>query len=109
MFLYAFYLKIEPFLPWTILRFIFSFRNSFSPKEIFFFKPFPNLIVQSLVWSAPAPDPLREIEDYCLYFDNQYGPNHPPFYRGRLLQVGVHSTAKKKPSIRFQGTARCPT
>lgn len=68
MFLYAFYLKIEPFLPWTVLRFIFSF-------------------FQSLVSSTTPIDPLRQIEDYCLYFDNQYGPNHPPFYRGRLHQA----------------------
>lgn len=68
MFLYAFYLRIEPFLPWTVLRFIFSF-------------------FQSLVSNATPVDPIREIEDYCLYFDNQYDPNHPPFYRGRLSQA----------------------
>ncbi|CAF3630180.1 unnamed protein product [Rotaria sordida] len=67
-FLYAFYLKIEPFIPWTIIRFIFSF-------------------VHSLVWSGRPIDPIREIDDYCTYFDNQYGPNHPPFYRGKLSQA----------------------
>ncbi|CAF3044055.1 unnamed protein product [Rotaria sp. Silwood2] len=64
-FVYAFYTKIERFIPWTVIRFIFSF-------------------VQSLVWSGRPIDPVREIDEYCTYFDNQYGPNHPPFYRGKL-------------------------
>jgi len=45
------------------------------------------VLVQSLVSSATPVDPLREIEDYCRYFDNQYGSDHPAFYRGRLQQV----------------------
>jgi FAS-associated factor 2 len=68
MYLYAFYLKIEPFLPWTILRFLFSF-------------------VQSLVWSGRPIDPAKEIDDYRVYFDNQYGTRHPVFYRGKLSQA----------------------
>jgi hypothetical protein len=34
MYLYAFYLKIEPFLPWTILRFLFTFgKNSLEKQQ----------------------------------------------------------------------------
>ncbi|CAF0941465.1 unnamed protein product [Rotaria sp. Silwood1] len=67
-FLYAFYLKIEPFIPWTVIRVIFSF-------------------VKSLVWGGRPIDPINEIDEYCTYFDNQYGPNHPPFYRGKFSQA----------------------
>ncbi len=88
-FLYFLYLKIEAFLPWTFLRFIFSFSKTKTCEKktnfiVFIF--FLNL-VQSLVWSTREIDPLREIDDYCLYFDNQYGTRHPAFYRGKLSRV----------------------
>ncbi|CAF3095044.1 unnamed protein product [Rotaria socialis] len=67
-FLYAFYLKLEPFVPWTVIRVIFSF-------------------VQSLVWGGRSVDPITEIDEYCTYFDNQYNANHSPFYRGKLSQA----------------------
>jgi len=67
-FLYVLYLKIEPFLPWTLIHFVFSF-------------------VRSLIWSFRPTDPSREIDDYCAYFDNQYGTSHPAFYHGRLSQA----------------------
>ncbi|CAF0853207.1 unnamed protein product [Adineta ricciae] len=67
-FLYAFYLQIEPYIPWSILRILGSF-------------------VQSLLWSPAPTDPLVEIDDYCTYFDNQYGTEHPAFYRGKLSQA----------------------
>jgi hypothetical protein len=47
---------------------------------------FKNL-VQSLIWNGRPVDPSIEIDDYCAYFDNQYGTRHPAFYRGRLSQV----------------------
>jgi hypothetical protein len=85
-FLYAFYLSIEPFLPWTFLRFIFTFgKNNFPLKKIFFIQN----LVQSLFGAVRQVDPAKEIDDYCAYFDNQYGTRHPAFYRGRLSQVSL--------------------
>ncbi|UJR30964.1 hypothetical protein I4U23_018476 [Adineta vaga] len=69
-FLYAFYLQIEPFIPWGILHFIASFFHS-------------------LLWGGRPIDPVVEIDDYCTYFDNQYGRQHPAFYRGKLNQALV--------------------
>ena len=86
-FLYAFYLQIEPFLPWTILRFIFSFSKNSSTKTLFIrFCSFGNL-VRTLFSSGAPVDPAKEIDDYCTYIDQQYETRHPPFYRGRLSQV----------------------
>lgn len=41
-------------------------------------------------------DPLREVDSYCSYFDNQYGRQHPAFYRGRLQQVNQIVRTKEK-------------
>jgi hypothetical protein len=83
-FLYAFYLKIEPILPWTIIRFIYSFCKNENHKRFLLLIIF--FLVQSLLWVGPV-DPIRQIDDYCTSFDNQYGTNHPAFYRGKLYQA----------------------
>jgi len=85
-FLYAFYLQIEQFIPWTVIRFFVSFGKKQEKHKSLIHFLFLNL-VQSLIWPGRPVDPLTEIEDYCVYFDNQYGTNHPAFYRGRLSQV----------------------
>ena len=46
-------------------------------------------LVRSLFWSVQPIDPLIEIDRYCTSFDNQYGAEHPVFYRGKLSQVGL--------------------
>jgi hypothetical protein len=35
----------------------------------------------------PLPNPIDEVEDYCIYFNNKYGAGHPTFYHGTLSQV----------------------
>ncbi|CAF0869042.1 unnamed protein product [Adineta ricciae] len=67
-FLYTFYLKLQPFLPWRIVRAAFSF-------------------IRSLFWTEPPRDPLTELEDYCRYFNNKYSTDHPIFYQGKLSQA----------------------
>ena len=44
-------------------------------------------VVRSLFWRQPPSDPLKEIEDYCTYFNNRYGTQHPIFSLGSLSQV----------------------
>ncbi|CAF1137917.1 unnamed protein product [Didymodactylos carnosus] len=65
--LYSMYIKVQPFLPWTLIRIVCSFVRSF--------------------WGEALADPLQELQDYCTYFDNQYGTRHTAFYRGKLSQA----------------------
>ncbi|UJR15674.1 hypothetical protein I4U23_002608 [Adineta vaga] len=67
-FLYTFYLKLQPFLPWRFVRDAFSF-------------------IRSLFWIQPQRDSLAEIQDYCTYFNTKFGTNHPTFYQGKLSQA----------------------
>lgn len=40
-----------------------------------------------MIAGVQPADPLKEIDDYCAYFNQKYGRDHPAFYRGRLQQV----------------------
>jgi hypothetical protein len=53
-------------------------------------------LVRSFLWDRqspppppppPLPNPIDEVEDYCIYFNNKYGAGHPTFYHGTLSQV----------------------
>lgn len=71
-FLYTFYAKIQPFLPWRMARVAYTFFRSF-------------------LWPKPASvlpvNAIQQIEDYCIYFNNKYGTEHTNFYRGTLTQA----------------------
>ncbi|CAF1399884.1 unnamed protein product [Adineta steineri] len=87
-FLYTFYLKLQPFLPWRIIRAAFSFFRSIiwtQPRP--YPRPYPGPDPGPYSRPGPRPDPLREIEDYCRYFNNEYDTKHPTFYQGLLSQV----------------------
>ena len=86
-FFYALYLKIHPFIPWTILNILNSFGRSSENAQRLSLRL--KYLVRSLFWSERLVDPLIEIDRYCAFFDNQYGPEHPVFYRGKLSQVGI--------------------
>ncbi|CAF0794463.1 unnamed protein product [Didymodactylos carnosus] len=77
-FLYATFIKVQSFFPWTVIRLVCSF-------------------VQSLFWAER--DPVQELQDYYTYFDNQYDSRHPVFYRGKFSQA--LQDAKKEVRLLF--------
>ena len=104
-FFYAIYLKIQPFLPWTLIQIFGSFCKSTSV----FARDAPSGLVRSLVWTGRPTDPANEIDEYCTYFDDRYGARHPAFYRGRLTQVSCRATLFFFFTCKLSGATRCAT
>ena len=109
-FLYTFYVKIQSFifLPVRFGSSTFLFGKLNMTSLCCFLSSIVNnsLLVRSLFWRVRPVDSTQEIENYCNYFNNKYGIQNIPFYRGSLNQVfsitnfKITSTAGRLPQAR---------